>query len=582
MREGENRLVPLKENQASTPPRLDVVVFATLAFVRIVGIEWGLPGSEGWDNDGIAPRDFLPGLLASFTPGQYYTYPPLQPILLTIVTLPITLWGLVTAPGLTPQLLVRHFLGIPYMTAYAILARVVTVGMSLGLTWNLGRVARLAWGPRAGLWAVVITGLNVPLTYYAHTTCLDVPYLFWGSFALHELARAWIEDRPRGLRKALLFAALAIATKDQAYALFLLSIPIVVGVWIFARARATGANGAELRPLLREVGVGLTTSAAALAAIDGAIVNPSGFRARVGFLTGSASQDYVQYASTWQGIGRILRDIGASFGASYPWGLAPVCVAGIALHAIRTSGRARLAGWLPLLAALSFTLTFNALARRVEDRFVLPQMLALGLYGALALDHLHEFVATRVAPWAARAISGAVVLGCLARSLLVDAALWTDPRYDAEAWMAAHMQPGDRVETYGNSVYMPRFPAFLSVVRVGDTPPAKRSPLTGVVEELGSYVDVDQRAPRWIVVPRAWAWRYLREADDRARSGKIEPPNLERALSEPEAAVFFPALFRGDAGYRVAHVSRAPHFVERRVDINASLACPVYIFERRS
>lgn len=558
-------------------PSLEVVLLAALALVRIVGIEWGLPGSEGWDNDGIAPRDFLPGLLATFTPGHYYTYPPLQPILLAVVTLPITLWALATAPDLAPHTLVPHFLQVPTMTAYAILARLVTVCMSLGLTWNLAQIARLAWGRRAGLWALVIAGLNVPLTYYSHTSCLDVPYLFWGSFALKELALAWTADEPSRLRKALLFAALAVATKDQAYGLFLLTVPVVVGLWIRERARHR-----DLRLLLREVGLGLAISVATLMVIDGAIFNPTGFRARVSFLLGSASQDYVQYATTWLGRARLLRDVAVSFGASYPWVLAPLCVAGIALHAAHASGRARLAGWIPLLAALSFTLVFNVLARRVEDRFVLPQMLALGLYGGLALDRLCEFVATRFAAPAARALGAAVALACLARALLVDAALWTDPRYDAEAWMASHMRPGDHVETYGNSVYMPRFPADLSVVRIGDTPPGTRSPLTGVVEQVGAYVDVDRRTPQWIVVPRAWAWRYIRDADDRARGGKIEPPNIERALSDADATAFFPALFRGEAGYRLAHVSRAPVFVSANVDINASLAVPVYIFERGS
>ncbi|RYZ57442.1 MAG: hypothetical protein EOP08_17270, partial [Proteobacteria bacterium] len=43
--------------------------------LRLTAIWWGLPASDGWDNDGIAPRDVFPGLVASFTPGEFYTYP---------------------------------------------------------------------------------------------------------------------------------------------------------------------------------------------------------------------------------------------------------------------------------------------------------------------------------------------------------------------------------------------------------------------------------------------------------------------------------------------------------------------------
>src|SRR5215468_3665759 len=66
-------------------------ILAALLVLRIVGIGWGLPASDGWDNDGIAPRDFLAGLVETVLPGHYYTYPPVHLALLACVTAPVTL-----------------------------------------------------------------------------------------------------------------------------------------------------------------------------------------------------------------------------------------------------------------------------------------------------------------------------------------------------------------------------------------------------------------------------------------------------------------------------------------------------------
>ena len=63
----------------STAERARAIARSPLAWIvlavgvlHVVGIGWGLPASDGWDNDGVAPRDFLPGLAATFTPGRFY------------------------------------------------------------------------------------------------------------------------------------------------------------------------------------------------------------------------------------------------------------------------------------------------------------------------------------------------------------------------------------------------------------------------------------------------------------------------------------------------------------------------------
>jgi hypothetical protein len=96
-------LAPIRELDG--PER--VVLFA-VAILRMVGIGWGLPASDGWDVDGIAPRDFLPGLVETFTPGHYFTYPPFHLALLALLTLPVTVVTLLRAPSMAPSDLVSR------------------------------------------------------------------------------------------------------------------------------------------------------------------------------------------------------------------------------------------------------------------------------------------------------------------------------------------------------------------------------------------------------------------------------------------------------------------------------------------
>ena len=77
-------------------------ILVAFVLINLPGLGWGLPASDGWDNDGIAPRDFLAGLVETFTPGHFYQYPPVQLIVLGVLTLPITVVGLLRASSLSP------------------------------------------------------------------------------------------------------------------------------------------------------------------------------------------------------------------------------------------------------------------------------------------------------------------------------------------------------------------------------------------------------------------------------------------------------------------------------------------------
>ena len=553
-------------------------VLAAALLLRLSGLFWGLPAADGWDDDGVAPRDFLVGVLETYWPGHHYTYPPLHLLLLALVSSPVWIPTLLHAPALEPHAVVDTFIRVPPMTALAVIARAVTVALSLGLLWNVAEIGRLLRGSaRAGVWVAIACGLDAVLTYYSQTTNLDLPYLFWSVLSLRWLVDAMVRRAPSSLRRVLVFAALAVATKDQAYALFLPGIPLALAAWLLVDREARPRAGA----LLKELGLGALFALPLLLAIDGAVTNPVGWRDRIRYLLGAASQDFAYYPPTWAGRFDAAKDSLLSFDQFYPWALAVFVVGGVVV-ACRAPDRARrAAGLVPLLVALSFTIAFDMSARRSEHRFALPQMLMFGIYAGLALDEAHERC------WRSRRYRWALLLGvgpCLAlalfRCVAVDVAMLLDPRYDAERWMREHVEPGDRLEIYGSNVQLPRLPGDARIERVDVSPLEGRNPLLGVTEVSARFSDVEARRPRFIVVPELWVGRYFIEPQWVEPSGRILSPGQARLEGDTDSRGYFHALREERLRYRLAHVAQWDSRFWPPVDIHASLTRSLWIFER--
>jgi len=553
------------------------ILVASLA-VRLVGITWGLPAADGWDDDGVAPRDFLSGVYESYVPGSFFTYPPVHLLLLTLLTLPGWVVGLVRATSLSPHDVIAELTRVPYMTAFSLVARAVAEVMALGIVYAVARIGEELWGRRAGLWGAGVVALNAPFAYHAHTSNLDVPYLFWSMFALLWLVRTIVRHEPRLLRYAGLCAALAVGTKDQAYAVFVLSIPVALGAWLAADAWPRE----HVRLVARQLVVAIVTAAVLLAVVDGAVTNPTGFVKRLHFLTGTASQDHAYYAANWIGRRRVLEDTVRFFDHFYPVALAPFVLAGVYLHVTRTHvDRPRLvAGLLPALALVSFTLAFNCVARRTEHRFLLPQSVFVSLYAGLAFDVVTAQASRiRVVGWvAALALGGRALFDCVA----VDVALVRDPRYAAEAWLDAHVAPGDSIEVYGNNVYLPRLPSSARIARVDAEPLRDRSPLPGVTEIEQPFDEVEERKPEWIVASEAWTWRYVMPPPtDPAGAIVLAPQQAERERDVATRA-YFASLFHGTGAYEMAFQSVYDDSFWPRVDIHASTTRTIFVFHRKA
>lgn len=575
-------------------------VLLVVGILHVVGIGWGLPASDGWDNDGVAPRDFLPGLAATYTPGRFYTYPPVHLALLAVVTLPIVAVAAIRAPSLALHDVVPEILKTQYMTPIAYVARSVSVVMSLAIVLFLARIAEEIrayelglpnqaedLGRRRGPWTdervrrvgwctAAFVGTNASFTYYAHTTNLDVPYLFWATGALLFFTRALVRQQPHLLRRALVLAVLALGTKDQAYGIFLLSLPIAFVIWA-----SRDPWGREHRGVvLKETAIAMGAAVLAFLLVDAVVLNPAGFLARVRFLTGSASQDFVEYMPGWRGSVRLVVDAGRMFNLQYPAVLGLLILVGIARTITSAAPRFKLAiTLLPLLAALSFTLLFNFTARRSDARFLLPQALLLSVYGGIAIEAIAFASASRRLRMIGQgAVSIALALGVFV-AISVDATLLGDPRYDAESWLAARVQPGDTIETYGLNVYMPRMPAHARVLRVGPEPVDKRNPMPGVEEVQAPFGEARGRGTRFIVVSTGWVWRYIDRWPELA-PGRSRQPTALRSAVDKEATDFFDSLIAGDRGFKIAHESKYDDRLFPLIDVHGASGKTIWIYER--
>ncbi|HTP25086.1 MAG TPA: hypothetical protein VMK12_05420, partial [Anaeromyxobacteraceae bacterium] len=281
---------------------------------------------------------------------------------------------------------------------------------------------------------------------------------------------------------------------------------------------------------------------------------------RLRFLLGSASADFARVPP---GLAHWPRLLGAALGRVQDFAPCPVLALIPLGLLVRLPGsieaRRRLAALVPLLAALSFTITFTLAARRSEHRFLMPQVILLSVPAGIALDYLWSFQ-----PGSLRLCARALVLllagMALRQALASDIALMDDPRYRIEAILEARVRAGDLIETYGVNTYQPRFPPRARVVRVDDRRPlASRNPLPGVVEILARYDGLGERRPDWVVAPRAWTNRWLIAADG------LRSPLEELLAQDSVARQYFATLQAGALpGYiRVATASCAAGFWPR-------------------
>jgi hypothetical protein len=409
-------------------------VLYLLAVLFAAGIWWGAPAA--WAPDELEPGLVRDAIHRHFSGGWFDKYPPLHYYALSLVYAPVLVagefgWLHVDSAGVR---------GVLFM-----MGRMLTLAMALGTLAVLAAVAARTLGRRYAWPVALAAGSFMPFAFYAKTMNVDGPYLFWFAVSLLFLTYAHERATWRATIGFGVAAAAAVATKDQAYALYVL--PSLHLAW--RAARQPGGVAA--------LAAGALAGLAAFALCHNLVFNYDGFRQHVELITGPASDDYRMFPMTAGGEWQLAK----ATADQIVWTLG---VPGIALIlvALRKAkpGVERLPfqkiSWV-LLASVSYYAVFIAVVGYVYDRFLLPVTSMLALVAGFGLRRLLDGWPR---PDVGR-IAAAVLIGWMIwRIASVDALLIRDSRYGAEAWLRAHVERNAIVASVNEFGYVPRLDEF--------------------------------------------------------------------------------------------------------------------------
>ena len=408
---------------------------ALCAAIHAWPLDWGLPSAHGWAPDELTPAAVLEAVGQRFSNGWHSKYPPFHHVVLAAAYAP---W-LSRAPDARREHVLFR------------VGRLVSLILAAGIVVLVYLCGRELFDHLPALFAALVAGLSAPLAFYAKLANLDVPYVFWFTAALLAYLRLLQGHRLRHYIAMAACAAAAVATKDQAYGLFVVTAPFVVGA-LHRHRRATGAPQSLFATLLDRRLVGAAaTSMFGVIVLDNIWMNPGGFAAHVELIMGSASRDFRMFDRSAGGLAALsaatARAVLFTLGAP----AAAAALAGVVLAAVRWRENRRLLA--VLVPALSYWLTFVAVVLYLYDRFVLPMAVVLALFAGKALAEAFARSRFKLVPLAGAAV---VVATSALRAVSVDVLLARDSRYAVEDWLRQNAAPPAVVGAVGPSEYLPR------------------------------------------------------------------------------------------------------------------------------
>lgn len=430
-----------------------IPIYAAALILFAIGISWGIPDYHGWAADEISPGEVQDILEHRFSHEWATNYPPLHFGVLSLASVPIYIAHRV---GLLDDTLETY-------SQLFFAGRFVSVAMALCILAFVYGLTRDEYGHRSARFAVIVSLLVLPLTYYSRTANLDVPYLFWLTaswlFYLRALRNGRIAD-------ACLFAATgaaAIATKDQAYGFYVLPAAQIAFNALWQRDQGASPAFPWRRAFYAMTGVFL----AAVLVLFNVPFNLAGVVEHVRIIVGPSSQPYRMYPSSIPGYIELVRDSIWQIGSAMSWPLFGFAVCGL-IVAVRN--KSVLVRWL-LLSVFSYYLTFIVVVMYHYDRFFIGICLVFAIAAGAWLDQwTRPGVPYRLIRLASVAL--AIVYGT-ARVVSLDALMLADSRYYVERWLVPRIGPDTQIAAEGPSIYLPR-QSLLLWLRIDADPSALR------------------------------------------------------------------------------------------------------------
>jgi len=401
------------------------------------------------------------------------------------------------------------------LTVLTLIARVVAILMGTGIVLTTYLIAKEVFDRRAALLSALIVALCNTLIFYAHMTNLDVPYIFWSMLALWAYVRLVKQGHLRYCVLLGVFAAVAIATKDQAYGLFLL-LPLPV-LWVHYRHYGKGPlNVKEFIRLVfhKNVVLAMLSFLMAFTLANNLLFNFPRFVLHMKTAIGYQDQDRhlnpAFVVDHFRLFGLTLDYLRRSMGLPFLL----VSIAGLIYCIFRFPKRT----WPLLVPLVSYYFLFLVAGLfYVHARHVIPIAIILSLFGGKVLADLIS--SKRMPSWASHTLLTLVFGYSMLYGLSADLTLLNDSRHIAGLWLERNVAKGARIEVYSRPIFLPR---FLYDYQVYQT------------EFNGDYFsDLKRRRPDYVIVTEQ---QYRTNADQseavRFLEARQENPNLQALLSE--------------------------------------------------
>jgi hypothetical protein len=518
------------------------IVLLGLALTGL-GFWWGLPNLHSWNGDDIAPDKPL-RVLHDWLRG-HHKYPYFHWWLNLPLYIPwlavVALRGEVDL-GCFPRLRSSCFAD-PWrdMTVFIAISRALSVAMGVGIVLATRRLALAAHGDRtASLLAAAIAAGSPVLVFFAHTSNVDVPVVFWFTASLVAAARLFERGATLDYVAFALLSGFAITTKDPILGAYpLLGVALLVA-HVRRVGRETGLRGGALarralldRRLLLLVGI-LT---GVYVVVQNVLFNFSGFVEHWNFwIEGGPVYNALRTRTPnlalffWQFYLSLEGLLGAA--------LLALCTAG-AVYAVIRVPRTR---WLLLPVVAYFAVSLRPAF--VEPRLVLPLLPIVAVWGGLAGARILRAGAPALRVAAAAALALALAHEYTG-ALHLDLRMLYDSRYEAEDWIAEHVPRDERLTALSAPAFLPRVERMGYTVRWVALSDIHR----GLVEEDGA---------KWLILTdggHPWSDRaYL----DGIRAGRF--------------------------GYEVAYLAHGPVPLLRWLDSRrapGAVSPPIFVLRKR-
>jgi hypothetical protein len=525
------------------------LLLAVIAFlIYLPGIGWGLPyandpvRTHGWATDSLTPLEPLAQVHGLFAPksDRYLGYPLMHHFVLLTAYVPYLLYvwlsGGLQSPGGAefPFGLANP---VRALQTLEIIGKVVSMCMAAGIVATAYITAKMLWDRTAGLLAGTFTMLLYPMVYYSRTGNLDVPVLFWTSLGL----MAYVRILLLGLttrRAAFLgvFAAFAIATKDQGWAAFALMPPVLLVLHL--RSSNTAGSAISWRPLL----IGFLASVTAYLLASGMAISPERHLAHIAWIRAHVpfpESDHLPatLAGNLQLLGRAIGHMSDASG--------PLMVAASAVG-IFVAARQPLHLTLLLPIVGHFFLVLMPVHLSLL-RYVMPMSFVGCLFAACGLS-----TGLAAGSWR-RLLSVCTVIGICGWLLLFAADLTyqmlRDSHYAAAAWLDQHTKPGDTVGTVAPTASLPRLKTGIHYLVM--------------IRDNFSTDKIRQNHPEFIII----------QPDFTTPKGGIHPRRFPKESYE--------GLSNGSLGYSLAASFLTKSLIDRQILDYASVNPPIEIYARR-